>query len=64
MAAWSCSGNLLFGTLTGLCAQTHENFRIPGFLSIPAFSDHLGAARREGQCAVKGSDERGGCYLL
>ena len=33
-------------------AQTGENFRVPGFLSVPAFFDCLGAMRRQGQDAV------------
>jgi hypothetical protein len=46
----------------GSYALIHENFRVPGFLSIPASSDRLGAARRQGQYAVKGSGARGVCY--
>jgi hypothetical protein len=63
MATWSCSGNLRFGTLTGLYALIHDSFKIPGFLSVPASSDRLGAARRQGQYAVKGAAARGVCYL-
>ena len=40
---------------TGLYAQIHENFRVPGFLSVPASFDRLGAACRQGQDAGKGS---------
>ena len=39
----------------GLYAQIHENFRVPSFLSVPASSDRLGAARRRGRDAGKGS---------
>ena len=39
----------------GLCAQIHENFRVPSFLSVPASSDRLGAVRRRGRDAGKGS---------
>ena len=38
-----------------LYAQTHENFRILGFLSVPASSDGLVAARRQVHYAGKGS---------
>ena len=59
MGAWRCSGNLRVRTLTGLYTQTHENFRVSGFRSVPASSDGLGAARRRGQYVVKGSGARG-----
>jgi len=63
MATWSCSGNMRFDTLTELPALIHDSFRILGFLSVPASSDRLGAARRQGQYAVKGSGARGVRYL-
>jgi hypothetical protein len=63
MATWSCSGNLRVGTLTGWYAQTHENFKVSGFRSVPESSERLGATRRQGQYAVNGSGARGGCYL-
>ena len=47
----------------GLYAQTHENFRFPGFLSVPASSDGLSKPRRQVHYAGKGSGACGVCYL-
>lgn len=43
-----------FIAILGSYAPIHENFRVLGFLSVPASYDRHGAARRQGQLPSKG----------